>query len=143
MSEPKKTQSAGGIVLDAAGAIALVRNGLGLPWWGFPKGHVEEGEEILAAARREVYEETGLGELALIRELGSYERFKGAAGGGEDRSELKLITMFLFSFAGTGGVLVPQDPGNPEARWVPRADVAATLTNRHDREFFLSIADTL
>ena len=139
MSEPKKTQSAGGIVLDAAGAIALVRNGLGLPWWGFPKGHVEEGEEILAAARREVYEETGLGELALIRELGSYERFKGAAGGGEDRSELKRITMFLFAAENAPAELTPLDSGNPEARWVPQEDVAATLTNRYDREFFLSV----
>jgi bis(5'-nucleosidyl)-tetraphosphatase len=31
--------------------------------WDFPKGLVESGEEMLAAAKREVKEETGLGEV--------------------------------------------------------------------------------
>ena len=31
--------------------------------WDFPKGLIEPGEDALAAARREVREETGLGEL--------------------------------------------------------------------------------
>ncbi|MEJ2343957.1 MAG: bis(5'-nucleosyl)-tetraphosphatase [Gammaproteobacteria bacterium] len=34
--------------------------------WDFPKGEVEAGEEPLAAARREVAEETGLSDLAFI-----------------------------------------------------------------------------
>lgn len=33
--------------------------------WGFPKGHLEPGEEPEAAALREVGEETGLGSLAM------------------------------------------------------------------------------
>jgi 8-oxo-dGTP pyrophosphatase MutT (NUDIX family) len=32
--------------------------------WDFPKGLIEAGEDALAAARREVLEETGLAELA-------------------------------------------------------------------------------
>ena len=142
MTNMKKTKSAGGIVLNPLGQVALVRNGPGLPWWGFPKGHLEDGEDALTGARREIHEETSLTELTFVGPLGSYERWKGVAGGGEDRSELKLIEMFLFTTDVTTP-LSPLDPGNPEARWVEKSDVAATLTNEHDREFFLSVFDSL
>jgi 8-oxo-dGTP pyrophosphatase MutT (NUDIX family) len=55
----------------AAGAVVFRRGERGIRLlilrayknWDFPKGMVEPGEEALAAARREVAEETGLGEL--------------------------------------------------------------------------------
>jgi predicted NUDIX family NTP pyrophosphohydrolase len=37
--------------------------------WGIPKGHAEEGEELLAAARREFTEETGLASAGPFIEL--------------------------------------------------------------------------
>ena len=39
-----------------------------------PKGHVEPGEEIETAARREIEEEAGLSDLRLLGELGVRER---------------------------------------------------------------------
>jgi 8-oxo-dGTP pyrophosphatase MutT (NUDIX family) len=48
--------------------------------WGFPKGHVEAGEEPAEAAVREVREETGIPELQLrapIQAIDWYFRFKG------------------------------------------------------------------
>jgi len=56
--------AAGGIVLSK-NKILLVKNkkgdssGDGKPWWGYPKGHLEEGEKPSEAAVREVFEETG------------------------------------------------------------------------------------
>jgi len=44
--------------------------------WGFPKGHVEEGETLLEAAQREIGEETGISGLEFIEgfhETISYE----------------------------------------------------------------------
>jgi 8-oxo-dGTP pyrophosphatase MutT (NUDIX family) len=35
-------------------------------YWSFPKGHLEEGEDELAAARREVLEEVGLSDVEVI-----------------------------------------------------------------------------
>lgn len=55
----------------AAGAVIFRRSERGIRLlllrayknWGFPKGLIEPGEDALAAARREVLEETGLAEL--------------------------------------------------------------------------------
>jgi 8-oxo-dGTP pyrophosphatase MutT (NUDIX family) len=56
----------------AAGAVIFRRSDRGIRLlvlrayknWDFPKGLIEAGEDALAAARREVLEETGLAELA-------------------------------------------------------------------------------
>ena len=48
--------------------------------WGFPKGHVEDGERPEAAALREVSEETGLEQLTVrssIDTIDWYFRFRG------------------------------------------------------------------
>jgi 8-oxo-dGTP pyrophosphatase MutT (NUDIX family) len=102
--------------------------------WSLPKGHIDPGENALIAAKREIYEESGIRDLDLIRELGSYERYKIGLDGGEERSELKVITMFLFRTREK--VLKPVDPDNPEARWVEKSKVALLLTHEKDKEFF-------
>jgi ADP-ribose pyrophosphatase YjhB (NUDIX family) len=48
--------------------------------WGFPKGHVEQGELPEVAALREVGEETGLREMSLrglVETIDWYFRFRG------------------------------------------------------------------
>lgn len=109
--------------------------------WSLPKGHIDLGEDALAAAKREIYEESGIRDLELIRELGSYERHKIGAKGGNDCTELKEITMFLFRTREKN--LKPIDPDNPEARWVERAEVAPLLTHEKDKEFFRGVEETL
>lgn len=128
----KRTESAGGVVLNSRGEILVVSQ-LGTSW-SLPKGHIEEGEDKLTAARREIHEETGVTRLELVRELGSYTRFK-LKGAAEDPSELKTIHMFLFTT--DEEELKPVDPDNPEARWVESGAVANLLTHPRDREFYL------
>lgn len=134
-----KTRSAGGIVLNTRGEVVLVKNGP--DFWGFPKGHIDEGEDAIITACREIKEESGLADMALIKELPLYERYKGRPDGGDDTSELKEMHMFLFSTMQEK--LEPQDQFNPEARWVPIEEVAAILTHPKDKEFFASIKDSL
>jgi ADP-ribose pyrophosphatase YjhB (NUDIX family) len=53
---------AGGVLLDSAGRVLLVRRGHP-PYegtWSLPSGRAEPGETARAAASREVFEETGL-----------------------------------------------------------------------------------
>jgi 8-oxo-dGTP pyrophosphatase MutT (NUDIX family) len=59
--------SAGGVVTDDAGNLVVlrVRNFAGDSKVALPKGQVERGESSLAAATREVVEETGLAVEAL------------------------------------------------------------------------------
>ena len=75
----KTSISAGGVVLNRHGDV-LVVNQRGNSW-SLPKGHVDPGEEILAAARREILEESGISDLQLLRKLGVYERHRIAKDG--------------------------------------------------------------
>ena len=106
--------------------------------WSLPKGHIDEGEDVVTAAKREIYEESGINEVEYIDELGTYERYRiGKDGVGEDLSEIKSILIFLFRTKQTG--LKPLDVTNPEARWVSKERVAGLLTHPKDKEFFKSI----
>ncbi len=73
--------SAGGVVVridDGRPLYLLIRDSYRN--WGFPKGHLEEGETADAAAMREVEEETGLSGLRLrgaIETIDWYFRFRG------------------------------------------------------------------
>lgn len=86
MSSPAKKVrsevSAGGVVvrLDREGhpRVLLIRDSYRN--WGFPKGHLEEGERAYDAAIREVFEETGLRGLVVVRQLQTIDwhfRFRG------------------------------------------------------------------
>ena len=133
------TESAGGVVVNPEGRVLLVSQ-FGTSW-SLPKGHMEEGESPLEAALREIHEETGVSRLELVRPLGTYTRHRLGRDGGEERSELKTIHLFLFRT--DEAELAPIDADNPEARWVERETVAGLLTHAKDREFFASILDTI
>src|SRR3989344_8286451 len=130
VEQVKETSSAGGVIINSKGEILVVsQKGTS---WSLPKGHIESGEESMEAARREVYEESGIKNLEFIKDLGSYQRYKIDPVNGEDRSECKTITMYLFKTA--EDIINPIDPENPEARWVPREQVAELLTHPKDKE---------
>ncbi len=139
-SRMQHTRAAGGVVVHAkTGKILVVsQNG---DSWSLPKGHLEDGESEMAAAIREIEEESGVTGLDLVRPLGSYERPRIAEGGrGDDESEMKTITMFHFTTSQTR--LKPKDPKNPEARWVAPSAVAGLLTHEKDKAFFLHFLET-
>lgn len=57
----KEVNAAGGLVMDKDGKYLLIRRN---SVWDLPKGHQEEGEDMVTTAVREVEEETGAGGLA-------------------------------------------------------------------------------
>lgn len=134
-TKPKETKSAGGVVLNQKGEVLVVsQHGNS---WSLPKGHIEIGEDALIAAKREIYEESGVTDLELVKELGTYQRYRISKLGTDDVSELKSITLFLFKTKQVS--IKPVDPENPEGRWAEKDAVAELLTHPADKAFFLKI----
>lgn len=69
-TRPQYQVSAGGLVVDAAGNVLLIRarDLRDRPVWTLPKGALTAGESPVAAALREVREETGY-RCEVVREL--------------------------------------------------------------------------
>ena len=135
----KVTVSAGGVVINRDGMVLVVnQRGKSL---SLPKGHVDPGEGPLQAAIREIKEEAGITDLQFLRTLGAYGRYKIGLDTGEDKNEWKVLLFFLFK---TGqNEFKPQDPHNPEARWVHPDQVAALLTHPKDKAFYKSIRNQI
>lgn len=68
----KPVLAAGAVIVDDAGRVLMVKRGHDPDKgrWSIPGGHVEPDETLVAAARREVFEETGL-HVEIGRELWS------------------------------------------------------------------------
>ena len=132
MKKINKTITAGGIIVNEYKEVVIVNQNHDS--WSLPKGHVEDNETFLETAKREIYEETGLSNIELIKELGSYERYRISLDGNDDINELKVIHMFLFR--AKKQKLIPIDPNNPEARWIKPKYVSSYLTHQKDKDFF-------
>lgn len=93
----KKATSAGGIVTKIDNGIlkiCLVRPSIPTEEYVFPKGHLKKNETIEAAALREVQEETGLPNLAIIKYLGIVKRNSEEKDG---TKVIKTIHLYLMS----------------------------------------------
>ncbi|HEY0969391.1 MAG TPA: NUDIX hydrolase [Gemmatimonadales bacterium] len=126
----RREVSAGGVVVrhDADGPLfLLIRDSYDN--WGFPKGHLEQGEAASAAALREVSEETGLVELELVDELRTIDwhfRFRG-------RLIHKICHFYLMRT--TQSVTEPQRAeGITACRWASFADAVRLISYDNARE---------
>lgn len=130
---------AGGVVLNPEGKMALVKQRNGM--WSLPKGGINEGENRIDAARREIMEETGLMDLTHVTTLGSYTRYSIDDAGRENKKALKRITVLLFTTTETD--LHPADPRIREARWVTPQEAIGLLAAPKDQEFLESVLEKL
>ena len=139
MKKTNKTTVAGGIVFNKNKKIIIVNQNNNS--WSLPKGHVENNETLIEAAKREIYEETGVKNLKFIKSLGYYQRYRIGLTGEDDREELKIIHIFLF-FTSTIK-LQPLDSHNPEAVWTTFKQGINLLTHKEDKRFLLKHSNTL
>lgn len=132
----RSNKTAGGIVINEHAEIVLVKRKNGDGSWLFPKGHIEEGEDDETAARREVWEETGLTDLELVDDLGIYER-PSISHDGTPKEEMKSIHMYLF-LTTKRSELAPTHEME-EAKWVPYRETANEIGSEKDRAWFASV----
>ncbi|MDR0820160.1 MAG: NUDIX domain-containing protein [Endomicrobium sp.] len=67
--------------------------------WGFPKGHIENGESETETARREIFEETGIKNIEFIKNFRQEDVYiiDGAASRKDERQAEKHSIYFLAS----------------------------------------------
>lgn len=110
--------AAGGAVTDERGRLLVIKR---LGRWDLPKGKVDGGEAIDAAAMREVNEECGLKTLRIIAPMPSswhtYDR-KG-------RPHLKRTDWFLMQGSSSEPLVPQHDEDIEEVKWVGRDEVEA------------------
>lgn len=120
------------LVLEAAGGLVQNENKDFLMikrfgFWDFPKGKIEQGENVEEAAFREVEEETAVRELTIIRTLPeAYHiyQFRG-------KWIVKKSYWFLM-YSDYSGPLIPQKEEDIlEAIWVPEKKLAWHLSNSY------------
>jgi 8-oxo-dGTP pyrophosphatase MutT (NUDIX family) len=125
-----RERSAGGVVVRGHEVLAIVptrRAADGSAVLGLPKGHIDPGEDALAAAIREVREEAGV-EVELEHELGEVRYWYSREG----RAVPKAVVFFLFRYL--GGDPADHDEEVQEARWIPLAQARTALTYDGERE---------
>ncbi len=123
--------SAGGVVMnDACEVIVIVptrRAANGSRVLALPKGHPDGEESSLQAALREVREEAGV-EAEVVDSLGEV-RYWYQRGG---RRIAKVVEFFLLRYV--SGDVADHDHEVEQARWVPAAEAARTLTYAGERD---------
>ena len=116
-----KEKSCGGIIYKQENEVyqfLLIKTMSGN--WGFPKGHVEDGETEVETAKREIKEETGLDvEFDInFREIDSYY---------PKEDVFKDVVYFIGTV--TGGTERPRENEIEEVIWLDKNKARETLTH--------------
>lgn len=134
MKRANHTYSAGGLVLSPSQTVLMVQE-FG-EFWGLPRGHINEGETKLEAAKREIFEESGITDLTKIVDLGSYSRSTFDSDGIPNNAELKHITFFAFTTSQTE--LNIKDKDITDAGWFSTEEAGKLFINEQDLDFYNS-----
>ena len=138
-SEEPDERSAGFVLYSMDGGVRkylLLRHRYG-GHWGFPKGHIEVGENEMDAALRETREETGIADVHHIpgfRKLSRYHFHRGT------EPVFKENVYFLANTAYSKPVLSRE---HTQAEWLPYAEARERLTFDDVREILDRAEKTL
>lgn len=128
MSSERPLVGVGVIACDPYGRVLMQkrRGSHGAGTWSFPGGHLEHGEDVIACAKRELYEETGLLLQSHIAVLGPYTNdvFTGTDKGKH------YVTLYVVVRITEGMAHIREPDKCEELRWFKWDDMPP-----HDRLF--------
>jgi dATP pyrophosphohydrolase len=137
----KRPESVLVVVHTRDGSVLLLRRLEPADWWQSVTGSLEQGETALAAARRELREETGLAADADLEDAGIINRFpiiepwlREYAPGVTHNTEF-VFGLRLPAIA----AVVLADEEHSESVWLPRAQALARATSATDRAAIAAI----
>ncbi len=99
--------------------------------WTFPKGHVEDGENYVRAATREVTEETGLTDLEVVAELPDLTYKNDTEG---------VIVVKMFLMVALSGAVKPEYEGD-NFQWVSLAKGAAQFLTYDNLKSYIQFVE--
>ena len=120
--------------------IALAHHPREIKAWVLPKGHVEAGESLEQAALREIYEETGLDNVQLIKHLGTIMRESVKS---EGDMVQKTIHFYLAYALDNNQSQAPTDPKFVEVSWLSPEEAIELLPYENERAFLREHLDLL
>ena len=115
--ELKKEKSCGCVIVENDKVLLILQQNDA--YWGFPKGHVENGETEIQTAKREVKEEVGLDV-----EIDENKRYVTNY---IVRNEIDKTSVF-YTATTTGGELIKQDSEIKEVKWCTFEEALELLT---------------
>lgn len=120
----KNIDAAGGLVKNEMNELLFIyRKGK----WDLPKGKVDKGEKPCDTALREVYEETGLTDIKIERELiKTYHIYRH-----NNELILKKIHWFLINNRGSCNFRIQTEEHIEKASWFKRNDLDNILGNTY------------
>ena len=115
-------------------------------WWQMPQGGIDEGEDLLAAAKRELYEETGVTKVTILAQSKDWhtydlpEHLIGKSWKGKYRGQKQM--WFVFRFEGDDSEITLKLPGQKqefdEWRWA-KLDELLDVIIPFKREVYTSV----
>lgn len=106
-------------------------------YWGFPKGHAEEGEIPLESARRELKEETNLDCIRLLQEEPLMEQYQFLAEG------KRIFKRVLYFIAEVGGQVRLQEKEINDGIWLPLPEAIDRATHPEGKAILAEVVKML